>query len=173
MRGIFGKYTDLFSFISLYYYHVLSFLYHYHHYIIIIMFLFISSSSSSHADSIDSLDTLSPSSPYQLSLITGPLDFIHCLYRPNVCEEMYIGRPTLVCPCVGVPRKTLFMSSSFLLQLYPTDLVYFTQMVYEMGNKWPYSCCFVGCCLQNFFKTAHSILMQFSTSFFSKCFIRV
>ena len=32
-------------------------------------------------------------------------------------------------------------------------------MVSEMGGKWPYCSCFVGCCFQNFFKTACGILL--------------
>ena len=36
----------------------------------------------------------------------------------------------------------------------------------EMGGRWPYSCCFVGCCFQNLFNIAHSILVQFPSSFF-------
>ena len=35
------------------------------------------------------------------------------------------------------------------------------------GGKWPYSCCFVGCCLQDFFNIACSILVQLPSSFFS------
>ena len=36
-----------------------------------------------------------------------------------------------------------------------------------MGDRWPYSCCFVGCCLQVLFNTACSILVQLPSSFFS------
>ena len=31
-------------------------------------------------------------------------------------------------------------------------------MVFEMGTKWPHSCCFVGCCFPDLFKTARSII---------------
>ena len=30
-----------------------------------------------------------------------------------------------------------------------------------MGGRWPYSCCFVGCCLQDLFKIAHRIISRF------------
>ena len=36
-----------------------------------------------------------------------------------------------------------------------------------MGGKWPYSCCFVGCCLQDLFSIACSILVYLPSSFFS------
>ena len=35
-----------------------------------------------------------------------------------------------------------------------------------MGGKWPYNCCFVRCCFQDFFYVTHCILMQFWSSFF-------
>ena len=40
-------------------------------------------------------------------------------------------------------------------------------MVLEMEGKWPYSCCFVGCCFQDLFNIVRNILVQFSSSFFS------
>ena len=36
-----------------------------------------------------------------------------------------------------------------------------------MGGRWPYSCCFVGCCLQDLFNIARSILVLLPSSFFS------
>ena len=45
------------------------------------------------------------------------------------------------------------------------------RMIVEMGGKWPYSCCFVGCCFQNLFKIARSILMKFPSSFFAMCLV--
>ena len=40
-------------------------------------------------------------------------------------------------------------------------------MILEMEVRWPYYCCFVGCCFQDLFSIARSILMQFPSSFFS------
>ena len=40
-------------------------------------------------------------------------------------------------------------------------------MVLEMRGRWLYSCCFVGCSFQNLFNKAHSLLVQFLSSFFS------
>ena len=36
-----------------------------------------------------------------------------------------------------------------------------------MGGRWPYSCCFVGCCFQDLFNIACSILVQFLSSLVS------
>ena len=41
----------------------------------------------------------------------------------------------------------------------------------EMGGKWPYGCCFVGCCLQDLFITGYTILEKFLSSFLSKRFV--
>ena len=70
-----------------------------------------------------------------------------------------IGRPALVCPCVGVHEKISLMNSSLLLQQLPACLARLTWIVCEMGGKWPYSHCFVWCCFQDLFKTARCILV--------------
>ena len=44
---------------------------------------------------------------------------------------------------------------------------YLFSMVCEMWGNWLYRCCFGGCCFQNFFKTACSILVLCLSSFFS------
>ena len=36
-----------------------------------------------------------------------------------------------------------------------------------MGGRWLYSCCFVGCCLQDLFNIAHSTLVQLLSSYCS------
>ena len=42
-----------------------------------------------------------------------------------------------------------------------------------MGDRWPYSCCFVGCCFQDLFNIARSILVQLPSSFFSMRFFSI
>ena len=59
------------------------------------------------------------------------------------------------------------MNLSLLLQLCPAGLVCLIWIVLKMGDRWPYSCCFGGCCFQDLFSIAHSILVQFLFSFFS------
>ena len=44
------------------------------------------------------------------------------------------------------------MSSPLILQQYSVYLVRLIWMVLVMGGRWPYSCCFVGCYLQDLFK---------------------
>ena len=63
------------------------------------------------------------------------------------------------------------MSLFLLLQQCPTCLV--LCMVLELGGKWPYSCCFVECCFQDLFNIAHSILVQFLSSFSSVHFVSI
>ena len=73
---------------------------------------------------------------------------------------MYVcaGRPAFARPCVGVHKSTSLMSSSLLLQQCPACLVCLTWIVFVMVGRWPYSWCLVGCCRQDLFKIARSIL---------------
>ena len=41
------------------------------------------------------------------------------------------------------------MSSSLLFQQCPACLVRLIWIVFVMGGRWPYSCCFVRCCFQD------------------------
>ena len=59
------------------------------------------------------------------------------------------------------------MTSSLLLQQCPTCPVRLIFIVFVMGGMWPYSCCFVGCCLLDLFNIARSILVLLPSSFFS------
>ena len=74
---------------------------------------------------------------------------------------MYVraGRPAFARPCVGVHKSTSLMSSSLLLQQCPACLVRLTWIVFMIGGRWPYSWCLVGCCHQDLFKIARSILV--------------
>ena len=74
---------------------------------------------------------------------------------------MYVraGRPAFARPYVGIHKSTSLMSSSLLLQQCPTCLVYIAWIVFVMGGRWPYSWCLVGCCRQDLFNIARSILV--------------
>ena len=74
--------------------------------------------------------------------------------------SMYVqsGRPAFARLCEGVHRSTSITSSSLLLQQCPACLVRLILIVFATGRGWPYSCCFVGCCLQDLFNIARSIL---------------
>ena len=74
---------------------------------------------------------------------------------------MYVRavRPAFARPCVGVHKSTSLMSSSLLLQQCPACLAHLTWIVFVIGGRWPYSWCLVGCCRQDLFKIARSILV--------------
>ena len=59
----------------------------------------------------------------------------------------------------GVHRSTSLMSSSLFLQQCPARLVRLTWIVFVMDGRWPYSCCFERCCLQDLFNIACSIFV--------------
>ena len=77
------------------------------------------------------------------------------------CCWMYVraGRPAFAQPYVGVHKSTSLMSSSLLLHQCPACLVRLTWIVFVIGGRWPYSWCLVGCCRQDLFNIARSILV--------------
>ena len=99
---------------------------------------------------------------YHQLLPASLLDFILHLYRAVVNRFLLVAHP-----CDQVHWKISFMNSFLLLQQCPACLVHHIWMVSEMGGRWPYSCHFVGCCFQDLFNIACSILVQFPSSFFS------
>ena len=74
---------------------------------------------------------------------------------------MYVraGRPAFARPYVGVHRSTLLMNSSLLLQQWPAYLVRLPWIDFVMGGRWPYTWCLLGCCCQDLFNIARSILV--------------
>ena len=77
------------------------------------------------------------------------------------------GCPAFYSSMLGGSRSTSLMSSTLILHQCPACLVRLTWIVFVMDGKWPYSCCFVGCCLQNLFNITCIILVQLPSSFFS------
>ena len=73
----------------------------------------------------------------------------------------------------GVQKSSSLMNSSLLFQQCPAYLVRLTWIVFVIGGRWPYSWCLVGCCRQDLFKVARSILVQLPSSFFYSRFARV
>ena len=53
--------------------------------------------------------------------------------------------PAFARPCAGVQRRTPLIRSSRLLQQCPACMLRLTLIVIVTGDRWPYSCCFVGC----------------------------
>ena len=90
--------------------------------------------------------------PDPLSL-SPPLPIVHRFRQvlratPRILTELlYVGSswsPYFCSVCEGVIRSTSHMSSSLLLQQCPVYLVRQTLIIFVMGRRWPYSCCFVG-----------------------------
>ena len=74
---------------------------------------------------------------------------------------------------MGAHRSTSLIISSLLLQQCPGCLVRLSLMVCVIGGKCPYSCFFVGCCFQDLFKAARSILVQLPSILFSRRLVNV
>ena len=113
-----------------------------------------SSSSSCRASSTDIPDPLTP-----------PLPIVHRFWQVLratsriLSKLLYVGSSWSPCFFSPMWRSTSLMSSSLLLQLCPARLVRLTLTVFVMGGRWPYCYCFVGCCLQDLFSIARSILV--------------
>ena len=85
--------------------------------------------------------------PYCSSPLACPQGYTLYLRRAE-----YVGSswsPAYARTCEGVHRSTSLMNSSLILLQCPACLVRLTLIVFVMGGWWPYSCCFVGCCLQD------------------------
>ena len=94
--------------------------------------------------------SLTLSRHFSLSFIaSGRSSGLHLVSSHSCCMFVRAGRPAFARPYVGVHRSTSFMSSSLLFQQCPACLVRLTWIVFKMGGRWPYSWCFVGCCLQD------------------------
>ena len=98
---------------------------------------------------------------------------VHLVFTQIWWMNIFASRSSLVCPCAGVHKRILLMSSALTLQFCWAYLVHITWMICKMGCKWLYSCRSVGCCLQTLFKTKHNILVLFPSSFFSERFFWV
>ena len=97
---------------------------------------------------------------FSLSFIaSGRSSGLQPVSSQSCCMYVRAGRPAFVQPYEGVHWSTSLKSSSPLLQQCPVCLVHLTWIVFVMGGKWPYSRCFVGCCLQDLFNIARSIFV--------------
>ena len=93
---------------------------------------------------------------FSLSFIaSGRSSGPHPVSSQSCCMYVLAGRPAFARPYVGVHWSTSLMSSSLLLQQCPACLVCLTWIVFLMGDSW----CLVGCCCQDLFNIARSILV--------------
>ena len=97
--------------------------------------------------------------PSLLSIAPGRSFGLHPVLAQSCCMYVQAGHPAFARPCEGVHRSKSLMSSSLLLQQCPACLVHLTWIVFVTGGRWLYSCYFVGCCLQDLFNIARSILV--------------
>ena len=104
--------------------------------------------------------SLTLSRHFSLSFITsGRSSGQHPVSSHSCWMYVRASRPAFARPCVGVHKSTSLMSSSLLLQQCPACLVRLTWIVFMIGGRWLYSWCLVGCCHQDLFKIARSILV--------------
>ena len=61
----------------------------------------------------------------------------------------------------------------FFSHVCPTCLVPLTRIFFMMGGQWPYSWYLVGCCLQELFNNARSILVELTSIFSIICLVTV
>ena len=104
--------------------------------------------------------SLALSRHFSLSFIaSGWSSGLHPVSSHSCCMYARDGCPAFARPYVGVHRSTSLMSSSLLLEQCPACLVRLTLIVFVIGGRWPYSLYFVGCCRQDLFNIARSILV--------------
>ena len=121
------------------------------------------SSSSIRTGCRDFSESLSPS-----------VSIIHCYWQlfktvSYVNKFLLLGQHWHV-HVKGFYQKTSLMSSFLFFQQCLACAFRLIRMVFVMGETWPYSCCFVGCCFLDFFKIARSVFVQFLSRFSSKRF---
>ena len=129
------------------------------------------SSSSSSCRTI-STDIPDPRSlPSLSSIASGRSSGLYPVSTQSCCMYVRAGRLAFAWPCEGVHKSTSLMTSSLLLQQCPGCLVRLALIAFVMGNRWPYSNCFVRCCLQDLFSIARSILCVVAVKLFLHPFI--
>ena len=125
-----------------------------------IFHIFVSTSSSSSSCCTISMNIPDPLLP--------PLPIVHSFWQVFWAtshigtELLYVGLSWSSCLCSSMWKGSTgvhHMSSSLLLQQGPACLVHLILIVFVMGGWWPYSSSFVGCCLQDLFNIARSILV--------------
>ena len=135
--------VSTFSFLLRYLLHHDEVGYHHHHYIVLAAR--ISLTLSRHSS---------------LSFIAlGRSSGQHLVFSHSCWMYVRAGRPAFARPCVGIHKSTSLMSSSLPLQQCPACLARLTRIVFVIGGRWPYSWCLVGCCCQDLFRIARSILV--------------
>ena len=123
--------------------------------LLVYIYIYTSSSlSSCHPARADLPD------PLPLPFIApGKSSRLHPVSVQSCYKYVLAGRPAFTRPCEGARRSTSLMSLSLLLLQCSACLVRLTLIVFVIGCKRSYICCFVGCCLLELFNIARSILV--------------
>ena len=82
---------------------------------------------------------------------------------------MYVrsSRPAFARPYGGFIGVHHLWERPCFSSMCPACLVRLTCIVFVMGDKWPYSWCLMGCCLQDLFNITRNILVYLPSSLFS------
>ena len=75
---------------------------------------------------------------------------LHPVFSHSCCMYVRARGLAFARPYEGDHRSISLMSSSLHLQQCAACLVLLNLIVFVMGGWWPYNCCFLGCCLQDF-----------------------
>ena len=106
------------------------------------------------------VDVLTLSRHFSLSFMaSGRSSGLRPVYSQSCCMYVRAGRLVFARPYEGVHKSTSLMSLSLLFQQCPACLDRLNWIVFVMGGWWLYSWCLVGCCLQDLFYIARSILV--------------
>ena len=97
--------------------------------------------------------------PSLSSITSGGSSRLHPVTALSCSIWVLAGRPAFARLYERVHRSMSLMNSSLLLQQCPACLIRLTWIFFVMCGKRPYSCCFVGCCLQDKFSIARSSLV--------------
>ena len=79
--------------------------------------------------------------PYRSSLLLSPLNSTQCPRRADIYKSLLVDKPCSIHAYEFIGERRLWFC---------------TWMIWVMRGRWLYSCCFVGCCFQDFFKTSNS-----------------
>ena len=123
-------------------------------------------SSSSSSCRTTSMDLPNPPSPF-VSIINH-IQQVHYTTSCVSTELLQIGssrRSNTYSSVWRSPQENVAYGPALTSPAYLVRLIW---IILEMGDRWPYSFCFVGCCFQDLFNMVRSILAQMPSSFFSK-----